>query len=88
MPTIREPNDEPETTAAHDDNRDLTEYSYEVILSNTFEARSPEQAARYMIEWLQDTDFWGMTYRVQREHQDAVDYIDHTDIVHWEEHGA
>jgi hypothetical protein len=56
------------------------EHSYEVTVANTFEAESPEQAARYMIEWLQDSNPWDLSFRVQREHQRAIDYIDGSEV--------
>jgi hypothetical protein len=58
----------------------MAQYQYEVTVANTFEADSPEQAARQMIEWLQDSDPWSISYRVQRQHQDAIDYIDADDL--------
>lgn len=59
--------------------RQEPEYRFEVMLANTFEAKTALEAVAQMIEWLQDVDLWGVSYRVQREHQDAIDYIDASD---------
>jgi hypothetical protein len=54
----------------------MAEYQYEVTLTNTFDAEGPVEAVAQMVEWLQEVDPWGLSFRVQAEHQDAVDYID------------
>jgi hypothetical protein len=51
------------------------DFSYEVTITNTFDAQDSLDAVRQMIDYLESEDLSGLTYKVQIEHQDAVDYI-------------
>jgi hypothetical protein len=45
---------------------------YTVSLVFDTECHTAEQAVREAIEWLQNSDFWQLTYRVQALHQDSA----------------
>jgi hypothetical protein len=51
------------------------DFNYEVTITNTFDAQDSLDAVRQMIDYLESEDLSGLTYKVQIEHQDAVDYI-------------